>query len=221
MRLFLLGIILIAATFTKAQEGISSLGKRQELYQDNSSAEEQKIDSMVKLLKSHQVTNIGGIPFGISHEKALKLLKNKYGEPEYIQTTTIAFNNIKYAGYDFDSVYFLFQSDGINSYFNTCIFVIKTKTRKEAIETQEILYQTLSEKYYLSKSETENGFSIYAGGISPLWDGNWHSFNFDNEFLCALHTDIIKYDESVADYTSDKYAVRLIYGPYNYIKEEF
>lgn len=64
MRLFLLGIILIAATFTKAQEGISSLGKRQELYQDNSSAEEQKIDSMVKLLKSHQVTNIGGIPLG-------------------------------------------------------------------------------------------------------------------------------------------------------------
>jgi len=29
---------------------------------------------------------------------------------------------------------FIFQSDGINSYFNTCIFVLNADTEKEAID---------------------------------------------------------------------------------------
>lgn len=45
---------------------------------------------------------------------------------------------------DFNTVHFLFQSDGINSYFNTCIFVLNADTEKEAIDKQKKMSDILS-----------------------------------------------------------------------------
>ena len=98
---------------------------------------EQK-DSLEKDLRLQQVHNIGGIPFGISREEALSRLRNKYGEPEYNQSSRVMFKNIKYAGRDFSAVLFLFESDGINSYLNSCIFVNDAKTKSEAIKKWRI-----------------------------------------------------------------------------------
>ena len=61
----------------------------------------------------------------------------------------LVFKNIKYAGVDFNSVYFLFQSYGINSYFNACIFILNAKTKKEAIDKQDEMRALLSKKYNL------------------------------------------------------------------------
>ena len=207
-----------------AQSQNPSFEQLKEAYENSSYDERLKLDSIYRpmelMLKKHQVTNIGGISFGISRDVALELLKNKYGEPLYNpESTTISFNNVKYAGVDFTSVHFLFQSDGINSYLNSCIFVIGAKTRKDAIEKQKYLNQVLCNKYEMYKTETENEFDVFIGGISPLWDGHWH--NLINEYLGAIAIDVIQYEQYLADICGDKYGIRIVYGPYNYVKEEF
>lgn len=225
MKIFISGIILFFITLAvNAQNSISSFEQLRKTYQYSSSEEKAKLDSTYQYLeqnlKDQQVKDIGGISFGISRDIALELLKNKYGEPVNNPTsTTISFNNIKYAGYDFDSVHFLFQSDGINSYFNSCIFILNAKTKKEAIEKQEFLYKALYDKYNMFKSETEDGFYIYCGGVSPLWDGHW--YNLKTDFYAAVSIDIIQFEQYLVDVYGYKYSARLVYGPFNYIKEEF
>lgn len=171
-------------------------------------------------LRSQQVHNIGGIPFGISREDALSRLRNKYGEPEYNpQSTVVTFKHIKYAGHDFSSVHFLFESDGINSYLNACIFVNDAKTKSEAIKKMEDLKTDLEKRYNVCSAEGENGFMTYGGGVSPVWDGKMASFK--KEYYTAWHTDVIEYDANLSDIYGIKYGVRLIYGPYSYINEGF
>ena len=88
--------------------------------------------------KAAQVTYICGVPFGSSRLEAARILRNKFGEPYYLSDNThIVYNNVKYGGMDFDSVHFLFQSDGYNSYFNTCIFIKGAKNKLKANEIME------------------------------------------------------------------------------------
>lgn len=177
-------------------------------------------ESMEESLKSQQVHSIGGIPFGISRDDALSRLKNKYGEPEYNpKSTVLTFKHIKYAGRDFSSVHFLFESDGIKSYLNACIFVKDAKTKSEANKLIEALKNDLEKKYNVSSAEGENGFMTYGGGISPVWDGKISTFK--DEYFTAWHTDVIEYESNLSDVFGIKYGVRLIYGPYRYINEEF
>lgn len=180
------------------------------------------IGSMETNLKKEQIKGIGGILFGISQEQALPILRNKYGREEdhLSDNKDIVFKNIKYAGVDFNSVHFLFQSDGINSYFNTCIFVLNAKTKKEVVDKQNKMRDILSKKYDLSSFKDDNGFDLYAGGISPLWDGSWKSF-LEGKYTAAVRIDIINYTEELARSSGIKYSVRIIYGPFNYVKEEF
>ena len=178
------------------------------------------METLEKNLRLQQVHNIGGIPFGISREDALSRLRNKYGEPEYNpQSTVVAFKDIKYAGRDFSSVLFLFESDGINSYLNACIFVNEAKTKSEAIKKMEDLKTDLEKRYNVISEEGENGFMTYGGGVSPVWDGKMASFK--DEYLPGWHTDVIEYDANLSNITGIKYGVRLIYGPYSYINEGF
>lgn len=121
------------------------------------------VDSIVEANLKEQITAIGGIPFGISREKALPVLRNKYGEEDYLSDNKhIVFKNIKYAGVDFNSVYFLFQSDGINSYFNACIFILNAKTKKEAIDKQDEMRALLSKNtiYLLLQMITDSTYML-------------------------------------------------------------
>ena len=157
------------------------------------------METLEKNLRLQQVHNIGGIPFGISREDALSRLRNKYGEPEYNpQSTGVMFKQIKYAGRDFSSVVFLFESDGINSYLNACIFINDAKTKSEAIKKMEDLKIDLEKRYSVSSVEGENGFMTYGGGVSPVWDGKMASFK--DEYYTAWHTDVIEYDANVSDF---------------------
>lgn len=176
MKKLLIVLMFIAPLFANAQE-YGNLTSKDSL-NINMASSQTVVDSIMEAnLKKEQITVIGGIPFGISREKALPVLRNKYGTEDYLSDNKdIVFKNIKYAGVDFNSVYFLFQSDGINSYFNACIFILNAKTKKEAIDKQEEMRDLLSKKYDLSSFTDDNGFDLYVGGVSPLWNGSWKSF---------------------------------------------
>lgn len=220
MKEILIILMFIVPVFASAQE-YGNLTSKDSL-NINMDSSQVVVDSIVEAnLKKEQITAIGGIPFGISREKALPVLRNKYGEEDYLSGNKhIVFKNIKYAGVDFNSVYFLFQSDGINSYFNACIFILNAKTKKEAIDKQDEMRALLSKKYNLSSFTDDNGFNLYVGGVSPLWNGSWKSF-LEGNYTGAVHIDIINYDEELAQNAGFEYSVRIIYGPFNYVKEEF
>ena len=224
MRTVLLALMLALAMAAKAQTGELSLEQAIEKYKSASAEERAKMDEQYHdveaALKTQQVTNIGGVAFGTPREKALAMLRNKYGASEYNQKNDIvSFRDIKYAGYDFDAAHFLFQSDGVNSYLYSCIFIIEAKTQQEAVNIQVALNKLLAEKYVLYKVTTEKDFNSYGGGISPLWNGHW--YNMSDEYYTALHTDIMQYEPELVKIFGNQCAVRLIYGPYNYVKEEF
>lgn len=221
-RITLFVILLILSVGLKAQNFFEQ--KRAE-YKYASSEEKAKMDSVFQPLADkmqlEQVKNIGGVPFGISHEKAEVMLKNKFGTPEYNPgTTTISFKNIKYAGYDFDMIHFLFQSDGINTYMNSCIFITYANSLSDAIEKEKDIADKLLSKYKLFEEKDSNGNPMHGGGFSPLWDGDWKTLDFA-EYGVGIHTDIIQYKDDLVKAFEIPYAVRIIYGPYNYVKEEF
>ena len=208
MKEILIILMFIVPVFASAQE-YSNLTSKDSL-NINMDSSQVVVDSIVEAnLKKEQITAIGGIPFGISREKALPVLRNKYGEEDYLSDNKhIVFKNIKYAGVDFNSVY------------NACIFILNAKTKKGAIDKQDEMRALLSKKYNLSSFTDNNGFNLYVGGVSPLWNGSWKSF-LEGNYTGAVHIDIINYDEELAQNAGFEYSVRIIYGPFNYVKEEF
>ncbi len=189
-----------------------------EKYKTAPQEERDRIDSLFQPLvdewKKEQVRTIGGVPFGISREKAEEMLEKKFGRAENVPYSTILYyKKVKYAGHDFDSVIFSFQSDGVNSYLNACVFVIDVKSLSEAIEKEKYVVETMLSRYKLLGIKDKNGYPYHAGGISPRWDGRWYTFSTE-PYEEGLHTDIVQNDKK-------SYYVRIYYGPYNYINEEF
>lgn len=158
-------------------------------------------------LERQTVKEICGIPFGSSYEKAEEVLENKYGKKSYLSDKTkIYYRGEHYAGILFDKIIFMFQSDGYRSYMNGCAFILEATSLSQAKEKQEMLYKTLRYKYDMEEGEDDNGNKYYYGGYSPVpLDG----FGFSIE--------IIKYNNR----PNIPYAARLMYGRYNYVKEEF
>ena len=66
-------------------------------------------------LRKEQVKGICGVPFGSSKEKALLILKNKYGEPFGSLGLKFVFESISYADQNFNTAIFSFQSDRSNT----------------------------------------------------------------------------------------------------------
>lgn len=153
------------------------------------------------------VREICGIPFGSSYEKAEEILENKYGTSSLLSDKTrIVYENKSYADFFFDSIIFLFQSDGYRSYMNGCVFIIEATSLNDAIEKRERLHNKLKWKYDMKEAIDDNGNKYYYGGHSPV---SFFDFGF--------HIDIVKYDIK----SRFPYSARLMYGRYNYVKEEF
>lgn len=91
---------------------------------------------------------------------------------------------------------------------------------QSALSKEKELAYILSKKYSTVLSEVDdNGNPFHLCGVSPLWDGTIKGLR---TAACAVHTDILKYDEKTAKLAGvGPYAVRLIYGPFDYVKEEF
>lgn len=230
MKKFLISLIFGAfAICGFAQDSSETTVDILRFYRVATPTERASIDSMFvdmeQKLKAIQIKSICGVDFGMSKEVASSILRNKYGSPMYNPNDMIlSFENIKYAGVDFDNVHFLFQSDGIRSYLYSCIFIKAAKNKQKANEIIEFYKTVLSRKYELSESTDDNGFKIFGGGVSPHWDGKWYTFMEALEtgvFLTAFHTDVIEYDRNLVDMFGNLYGVRLIYGPFHYVNEEF
>lgn len=153
------------------------------------------------------IKEICGIPFGSSYEKAEQVLENKYGTSSFLSDKTkIYYQNKTYAGILFDDIIFLFQSDGYKSYLNGCVFILEATSLSQAKEKRDMLYRKLQLKYDMKEGVDDNSNKFYIGGHSPIpFDG----FGFSIE--------IIKYENR----PRIPYAARLMYGRYNYVKEEF
>lgn len=165
----------------------------------------------IELQKERQtVKEICGISFGTSYFTTKGMLENKFGNPDYNpDKTIITYSNKTYGGITFDYIHFLFQSDGIHSYFNGCVFILSAKSLGEAKTKQKMLYEKLSEKYNMNDKTDENGNLYYIGGYSPIPN--------DGAGFCI---DILKYDSETAK-GFYPYSARLVYGRYNFVKEEF
>lgn len=223
--LFFIIAVILASPIEAQENNTPTIEEMKAYYKLASKEERARLDSafapMEDYQREQQVKTIGGVPFGVSREKALEMLRMKFGEPMYDpDRTTISFKNIKYAGRDFDNVHFLFQSDGITTYLNSCIFILSAKTQKDAAAQVEKVRSFLSDKYFLfDMKDEQTGFQIYSGGVSPMWDGHWYTL--DDDMFGAIHTDVIEYNADLVEVYGNRYGVRLIYGPYNYVKEEF
>jgi hypothetical protein len=184
-----------------------------EAYSDKKLKEAQDtlVNHLMEIRKQEQtVKEICGVPFGSSYEKTKEMLENKYGYSELTSDRTrIVYKHKSYAGITFDSILFLFQSDGIHSYLNGCVFILDAKSLSDAKKKQKMLYEKLSDKYFMIDDTDNNGNIIYIGGYPPTPDDG-----------VGFTIEILKYDSEVSKVFTP-YAARLMYGRYNYVKEEF
>ncbi len=224
-------ILAIFATNVCEAQSTDPIESALEVYQqyiNGTQKEKEHLDSLLlpfqENLKNQQVISICGIPFGASRENSSSLLKKKYGNPSRSSfENAIVYNRLRYGGIDFDSAIFGFQSDGNRTYFNYCVLVQEAKNKEEAEQIIQFFYSKLSKKYDLTSITDENGFLCYAGGISPIWDGNWLSIaqNIrEAEYLGAVHIEVIDY-KGLSEFSGIQYGVRIKYGPYEYVNEDF
>lgn len=155
-------------------------------------------------------TEVCGVRFGSSYETAKEILKRKYGEPDYIETNenTIVYHYKSYGGMNFTYISFDFQRDGAFSYMNQCVMGYDCKTAEEAKNKRDAIWDKARSKYTAwSEDIDDNGFKYYKSGCSPLG-------GFGNGFV----VDVVKFDEP---YNGYRYFARIMYGPYNYVQEDF
>lgn len=162
------------------------------------------------------VNEICGIPFGSSYETAETKLDNKYGMADFHNRSMIVYYNKTYAGITFNSIMFLFESDGTKSFMNGAVFILDTKTSKEAEEKRDLLYKQLSYKYEMESKDDSNGRKFYYGGYPPANT----VLSLESIFQRGFIIEVIKRDK---EFTKDAtpYFARLMYGRYKYVNEEF
>lgn len=157
------------------------------------------------VLRANAQTSIAGVAFGSGYKEAVTILKDKFGEPDTEEKDKIIFVDKGYGGFNFDLLTFGFQYGEGKSYFNRCIFLKVLKTQSEAKKFRNLLAQKLEIDYSLDEYISDNKFKGYEGGVDPTND---ESYGF-----CI---DVISPTCEV-----NFYGVRLYYGPYNYVNENF
>ena len=173
---------------------------------------------ILESLKSKQVKEICGVKFGERIETAVQILKRKFGEPRFVTHDCIWYKNLTYGGVSFENVLFNFQSDGKRTYMNSCDFFGMRNALEYVKVDFEILLKKIKKYDIDDKTAVKN--NSWAGGISPLWDGNLKTITKSNYFD-AVYLDIKEDDKD-----KGQYFIRLMYGhpqicPFIYIDEEF
>lgn len=150
-------------------------------------------------------TSIAGVAFGSDYNETIKILKEKFGEPESEEKDQVGFVDKNYGGIQFNLIIFGFQYGGGKSYFNRCVFVKTFKTASEAKDFRELFAQKLGRDYSLNEYISDNKFKGYEGGVDPTDDDS-----------CGFYLDVKSPTPEL-----HFYGVRLYYGPYNYVNENF
>lgn len=145
---------------------------------------------------------ICGVAFGQSYDVAENYLTRKFGKAEIYDHNEICYFNREYAGIPFEFIFFWFQSDGYNTYFNKCTMGREFDNIKTAKIFERKLIKELCAKYdSIDIYVDQNGYLALEGGQSPI--------NKEKSGFCVFISSRNK-----------KHIVFLEYGPYNYIKEE-
>lgn len=167
-------------------------------------------------------TEICGVKFGASFEVAQAILDQKFGQGFVTSNrNALVYNDVRYAGINWDKVTFEFQRDGSSSYCISCQMMLACGDLKLAKEARDELRDKLAKKYELKEVVDAAGVMGYKGGVSPTDDREYgfkltivKNINRHLDVLAAVLHDI--YGEPLIDL----YAVVLTYGPYSYIEEE-
>ena len=152
--------------------------------------------------ESQRITEICGVKFGASYKSALDTLIYTLGKPDITsENNSIFYRDKSYEGIVFDSIYFIFVSDGQNANLSTCFFYYNTDKEKDARDTFRLICETLSQKYELTQIESsDESIDFYVGGLSPIDDSRGFSIGLNK--VLGTH-----------------YSVSLCYGPYEFVKE--
>ena len=170
-----------------------------------------------EVVLDNQVKEICNIPFGCTLMEAKDVLRKKFGDALYVTDDVIMYENKSYAGNRFDTLIFMFQSDGRRNYFNQAAFCIYVSDKEEAIATKNRLHKRLSKRYPFMIGED---LDVSMGGLQPV--PNSHLVN---EVVVGCTTSELGYGFEIKIVENDDYKhpylVRIMYGPYEYVKEEF
>ncbi len=152
--------------------------------------------------ESQRITEICGVKFGASYKSALDTLIYTLGKPDITsENNSIFYRDKSYEGIVFDSIYFIFVSDGQNANLSTCFFYYNTDKEKDAKDTFRLICETLSPKYELTQIDSsDESIDFYVGGLSPIDDSRGFSIGLNK--VLGTH-----------------YSVSLCYGPYEFVKE--
>lgn len=171
-------------------------------------------DVALRFMEDNKVTGICNVPFGSSYEKAKKILEEKYGDYDFLESTKdcITYRDKFYGGMHFSYMHFMFQSDGEYSYFHRAVLCENCKTKDEAVRLKQSIDEKLSKQYQLFKVLDEGNTYFSIGGISPApGEGVFGGY--------ALGVDILEYSKPTRN--GCQFAVRIMYGPYEYVEETF
>lgn len=169
-----------------------------------------------KACLSNSVNNICGITFGSSFEESHNALEKKFGHSTYSTNNSILYKGITYSGEFFDNVIFFFQHERDKSYLSQVIFTRDVKSMDDAIQTKQSFQEKLSRKYTSIYRVDEE---LTVGGLPPLpflkpmkIDNPRTTYEMGFGFeIKILSNDNYKFP----------YFVRIMYGPYEYVKEDF
>ena len=171
-------------------------------------------DVAIRFMEDNKVTGICNVPFGASYEKAKKILEEKYGDYDFLASTKdcITYRDKFYGGMHFSDMYFMFQLDGESSYFHKAVLSKNCETKDEAVRLKKSVDEKLSKQYLLFKILDEGNTYFSIGGISPApGEGVFGGY--------ALGVDILEYSKPTRN--GSLFAVRIMYGPYEYVEENF
>lgn len=166
-------------------------------------------DAIQRYMDENGVTEVCGIPFGFSYERTKKILTGKFGGCDNLTTTEdcLSFKDKLYEGILFSQLSFIFESDGETNHLTKAEFRADTKSKEEAITLKALIDEKLSKRYIIYKVLDEGNVYLSVGGICPS--------PADEELGgYAITVDIEKKERPTRD--GDIYAVRIIYGPYDY-----
>ena len=164
------------------------------------------------VMDKNKVTEICNVPFGSSYESTKEALENKFGDYSYILSTkdNLVYKKKRYGGILFDRIYFFFQSDGRKTFFNGALFVLECKNKHDAIERKKEFHEMMAKRYINLKNIDNGDNYMSVGGLAPIPTNATSGFGF--------YIDVLKYDDNTIE---NRYAARIAYGPYEFVKEEF
>lgn len=224
-RIFILFFLFCTSIASFADDVTIDVEQVQKTYWTSTPEVKARIDTLMRSVdenyKRNQVVSVCGVRFGIDMETAKHILKSKYGEVAFdAGPNTLVYENVNYANTDYDQIQFRFQSDGANTYLSACVLCKYANSLSKARKLEKDFAEILSQKYTsLTEVKDINGETTHIGGISPLWDGHW--YNFSKEHVGAVCTGIVKFGQRVRKGLGLKYATKIAYGPYKFVKEEY